>query len=285
MTRYVTTIALVTAWTVALAAQERPRFEVASVRPSPDQRPAQAGVQFTPRSARFASLTMKDYLVIAYSMRIHQIVGGPDWLGNARFEISATLPESYKPDQLPLMLQALLEDRFRLRVHREQREFSVYALEVAPGGPKLVKSLEDVVASEALTVTSTTAGGSTFIDLGQGASLALGNNRFEAKKVTMAMLADILARFVDRPVVDRTNVDRRYDVTFELAPQDFQAMMVRSAAASGATLPPQALQLLDSASISAVPDALKTLGLSLESRRLPMEALIVDSIERTPTEN
>ena len=72
------------------------------------------------------------------------------------------------------------------------------------------------------------------VDLGQGSSLLLGNNRFEAKKVTMQTLADVLARFVDRPVVNSTGLEGRYDVTFEVPADDFRAMMIRSALASGA---------------------------------------------------
>jgi uncharacterized protein (TIGR03435 family) len=90
--------------------------------------------------------------------------------------------------------------------------------------------------------------------------MTLGNNRFEAKKVTMVMLADTLSRFVDRPVVDMTNLEGRYDVTFELLPTDFMAMAVRASIASGVPLPPQAQQVLDASSPAAVGDALKASG-------------------------
>jgi uncharacterized protein (TIGR03435 family) len=62
-------------------------------------------------------------------------------------------------------------------------------------------------------------------------------------------------------------------------------MMMRSAVAAGVALPPQALRLLENASLAAVPDALKTLGLRLESRRAPLEVVVIDGVERTPTEN
>jgi uncharacterized protein (TIGR03435 family) len=72
---------------------------------------------------------------------------------------------------------------------------------------------------------------------------------------------------------------------FEVPPDDFMAMMIRSAVAAGVPMPPQALQLLDTASIAAVPDALKPLGLSLQPRRAPLEVLVIDSMEKLPTEN
>ena len=284
MTRLSAAVLLSFALAASLAGQARPQFEVASIRVSPEPRPAGAGVQITQRQARFSSLSMKDYLGIAYGVRMHQIVG-PDWLGTARFEIAATMPETAPPNSIPAMMQALLEDRFKLRVHREPRDFPVYALEVATGGLKLVLSDEAQLRAGAFTVSSSTTAGVTSVDLGNGASMTLGNNRFEAKRVTMAMLADTLSRFVDRPVVNMTNVEGRYDVAFELQPTDFMAMAVRSSIASGVPLPPQAQQVLDASSPSAVGDALKASGLSLNPRRGPVEMLVVDSIERTPTEN
>lgn len=182
------------------------------------------------------------------------------------------------------MLRSLLEDRFALRTHREKREFSVYGLEVT-AAEKLVKVPEEKPTEGAFTVSGGGTASGASVDLGQGASLTLGNNRFDAKKVTMEMLADTLARFVDRPVVDMTKLEGRYDITFDVSEEDFRAMMLRAALASGSPLPPQALQLLDKASPAAVPDALKPLGLSLTGRRAPLEVLVIDSMNRLPTEN
>ncbi len=280
-------MATAAAMAVTLAGQSRPQFEVASIRASPDQPPAQgvqAGVQITKEQARFSYLSMKDYIGIAFGVRIHQIVG-PDWLGNVRFEVAATLPEKHTPAELPVMLRSLLEDRFQLRTHRESREFAVYALEVGPEGSKLVRVPDAVPTDEPFVVRSGGSAGGVVVDLGQGSTLTLGNNRFDAKKVTMMTLTDTLARFVDRPVVDATKLEGRYDVAFDLTPEDFQAMMMRSAVAAGVALPPQALRLLENASLAAVPDALKTLGLRLESRRAPLEVVVIDGVERTPTEN
>ena len=276
--------ALLTA-AAAVAGQTRPQFEVASVRPSAElSAQSRGGLTITERQARFSLLSLKDYIGIATGLRVHQIVG-PDWLATERFEIAATIPEPFVPDTLDDMMLALLEDRFGMRSHRESREFPVYALEVESAA-RLVKVPEEEQNAAAFTVTSgPAAGGGVAVDLGQGASLLLGNNRFEAKRVTMTTLADALGRFVDRPVVDMTNLTGRYDIAFELAPEDFQAMMIRSAVAAGITLPPQALQLLDKASPAAVLDALKSSGLALNGRRAPQEVIVIDSMERVPTEN
>jgi uncharacterized protein (TIGR03435 family) len=285
MSRHVLTLTMAAAAAATFAAQDRPRFEVASIRPSGElSQQSKAGLTITQRQARFSLLSLNDYVGIAFDVKLHQIAG-PDWLASARFEIAATIPENQTPEQLSAMLRALLEDRFALRTHRESREFPVYALEVAAAGSKLVRLSEDTPTDAPFTVTSESTAGGAAIDLGHGSSLLLGNNRFEAKKVTLATLADVLARFVDRPVVDRTGLEGRYDVAFEVQPDDFVAMMIRSAVAAGVPMPPQALQRLDTASPAAVPDALKSLGLSLTGRRAPLEVLVIDSMEKAPTEN
>ena len=139
MTRYLLALLLLTGFAATAAAQALPQFEVASIHPSDAVPPAvTAGVRFTDQQARFVFLSLKDYIGIAYDVRIHQIVG-PDWLGNTRFDITAKIPDGQKMDQLQPMLRALLEERFKLRTHRDSREFPVYGLEVAPGESKLVK--------------------------------------------------------------------------------------------------------------------------------------------------
>src|SRR6266550_3891779 len=112
-------------FTVAWFAQNtRVAFEVASIRPSvnaPRQAVAAAGrtdgAQF-----RIAGLTIRDYISLAYALKLNQI-SGPDWITTDRFDIQATLPEGSMPDQVPVMMQTLLEDRFELKAHREKKDF------------------------------------------------------------------------------------------------------------------------------------------------------------------
>jgi len=101
----------------------------------------------------------------------------------------------------------------------------------------------------------------------------------------MKTLADLLAPFVDRPIVDVTALEGRYDVSLPLTPEDFQALMSRSVAAAGYPTSPEALRLGDTAAAVAVPDALERVGLKLRASRAPIEMLVIDSIDRTPTEN
>jgi len=163
------------------------------------------------------------------------------------------------------------------------RDGPSFAFEALPGF-----KLEPVTADapgDAFTVTSTSGPNGAVVDLGQGASLVIGGNKIEAKKVTMQMLAAVLERFVDRPVVDQTGRAERFNVAIELMPDDFTAAMIRSAVAAGVPLPAPAMRLLDTASPNAIPDALKALGLSMKSTKAPLEVVVVDDARRTPTEN
>jgi len=284
LSKHLSALALTLVAAATLSAEDSPRFEVASIKASPELSPqTRGGLTITARQARFSMLSLNDYIGIGFAVKLHQIVG-PDWLAKARFEVVATIPENQKADQLAPMMRALLEDRFKLRTHRDSKEFDVYALEVAPDA-KLVKIPDETSTAAVFEVSSTPTAGGAAIDLGQGSSLTLSNNRFDAKKVNMTTLADILGRFVDRPVVDMTKLEGRYNVLFDLQPEDFVAMMIRSAVASGVSMPPQALQMLDRASIAAVPDALRSLGLKMTPRKAPLEVLVIDGIEKLPTEN
>lgn len=269
-----------------IAAQE-PAFEVASIRPTPDVAPAAgaAGVHITKQQVRFAYLSLRDYISIAYTLPVH-LISGPEWINTTRFDIAAKLPEGLAEAQFPQLLQTLLRDRFKLQAHREKRESPVYVLEVAPGGHKLVAVTEDENLKDApFTVTSSGGPEGVSADLGQGASFSFTPEKFEVKKVSMEALVNTLGRFMDRPILDLTKLDGRYNITFPVTREEFMPMLVRSAVNAGVTLPPQALQLLESPAIGSVIDGLKSVGLLLEARKTPLDMLVIDSMERTPTDN
>ena len=250
---------------VAAAAQSPPRFEVASIKPSPRPPVGPVGARIGPSQARFTFASLRNYVAAAYGVRDHEIAG-PGWLATAMFDIVAKMPEGAASSQVPAMLRTLLEERFHIRTHREPRELPVYALELAARGPRLVRLPDEAPPPGPFTAESGPVGGRRVSDLGDGGRFAVGDNRFEATRVTMKALADLLAPFVDRPIVDMTALEGRYDVSLQLTPEDFQPLMSRSAAV-------------------AVPDALERIGLKLRASRSAIEMLVVDSIERTPTEN
>lgn len=267
-------------------AQSSPTFGVASVRPSPDGPPAQgqAGVHITKNQVRFAYLSLRDYISLAFAVPIQQ-VSGPEWVNSTRFDIAATMPEEATPEDFAKMMEALLRDRFKLQAHKESRESTVLALEVGRNGTKLVAVPDDIPKDAPVSITSSGTAQGVSADLGGGSSFTLTNTRFEFKKVTMQSVADTLGRFMRHPVINLTKLDGRFDIGFNIAPEDYMPLMIRSAVNAGITLPPQALQMLDAPSLGSVENGLRSLGLSLEERRAPLEYIVVDSMERTPTEN
>lgn len=280
-------LAMLAAATAAGAqTNEAPSFEVASIRPSPDTPPAPgaAGVQITKERVHFAYLSLRDYLAMAYGVPVQRITA-PDWIATTRFDISATFPGGTTQAQFPLLVQNLLRERFKLQAHLEKRESPVYALEVAPGGLKLARIPDEAPTDAPLTITGSGGRDGVTADLGQGAYLEFKNDKFEVRRVTMRILAETLGRFVDRPILDQTNLDGRYDIKFAVAQEDYMPMLIRSAVNAGVTLPPQAMTALDAPAMGSVENGLKALGLVIAPRRSPLDVLVVDSIEKRPTEN
>jgi uncharacterized protein (TIGR03435 family) len=123
------------------------------------------------------------------------------------------------------------------------------------------------------------------VDLGRGSSYAFADNRFEGKKLTMEALARTLTAFAGPPVVDTTGVEGYFDVSLPVTPEDYQGMLIRSAEAAGVSLPPQALRLIETSTLDSLFDSLRKVGLSLEAKRLPLDVLVVDHMEKAPTAN
>jgi len=267
--------------------QSRPEFEVASIRPSgpPILGKVNIGVHIDGAQVNCNYLSLKDYIGMAYKVKYYQIQG-PDWIASERFNIAAKLPAGAGRPQVGDMVQALLEDRFKLKLHRDTKEFPVYGLVVAKGGLKMKESPPDETGDGggAINVTASGSREGTTVDMGKGSYFHFGNNRLEGKKLTMAGLAETLGRFADRPVVDMTGVGGMYDLTLEVTPEDFRAMQVRAAMAAGVTLPPEAMRALEGGSGSLF-TAVQSLGLKLEPRKAPLEVLVIDHAEKTPTEN
>ena len=190
-----------------------------------------------PAGARFeVAFQLKDYSLSA-----------PAWLDSARFDIAAKIPEGAAHERFPEMVQNLLIDRFKLAYHRESKVMPALVLVVDKKGLK-VKPVAD---------------------RGQhGSSTSYG--RLTANQLTMARLAEVLSRELDRPVEDRTGVSGLYDITLRFVPDNAR---------------PTARPEDPSASSSIFAALQEQAGLRLETRKLPVEILVVDHIERRPTEN
>jgi uncharacterized protein (TIGR03435 family) len=271
----------------------RPEFEVASIRPSVPlgQGHVNVGLHIDGAQVRGISLSLRDYLGIAYRMKISQI-SGPEWITSERFDILATVPGGGTSGQIPEMLQTLLADRFQVKLHREKKEFPVYALLPGKGPLKLKEAPpekdNDADNSEPKGTVNIAGGGSgdgVGVNLGRGSSYSFANNRFEATRLTMADFAANLERFADRPIVDMSGLKGRYDFALDFTPEDYHAMLIRAAISAGVNLPPEALRALDGTSDGALSDSLQQLGLKLEARKAPLDVLVIDDAQKTPTAN
>jgi len=281
--RYAGALLLLSA--AALTAQG-PAFEVASIRPTaPDQNNVVVGVRITGAQLRVSRWPLKEYLSMAYRIRPQQI-SGPDSL-SALWDISATIPAGVSQDKVPEMLQALLADRFQMKAHLEKKEFPVYALEVGKDGLKIKEAAPDPTAAGPVASNVQGTGGNNVVTLNgdDGSSFTLANNRVEVRRMTMERFANLVTRFLDRPVVDFTGLKGAYDLTLDIAPEDHAAMMVRAAVSQGVQLPPQALQAMNLGSLNPLKPGMEKAGFRLDARNALIDFLVVDSIAKAPTEN
>ena len=274
-----------------LAQTAKPEFEVASIKRSetPTEPSVNVGVHVDGAQCRVNYFSLKDLVRVAYRVKDYQVLG-PDWIASERFDVSATIPAGAPRDQVNDMLQSLLEQRFGLKIHRDHKEFPVYALVTTKGGPKMKETVEsdsDKADAAKAPVEVEAQGGPSGvgINLGHGSSFTFADNKFQGTKIDMTRVAEMLSRFLDRPVVDMTELKGKYDFKLELTPEDYRAMLIRSAIAAGVVLPPQALQLLDGATDASLHSALAGIGLKLDPRKAPLEVIVVDHAEKTPTAN
>ena len=260
----------------------RPEFEVASVKKSAPAVAGQVniGVHIDSAMVRYSTLPMRSYIRMAYRVSDYQVLG-PDWLATENFDIAAKLPEGATRAQLPEMIQSLLAERFKLVLHRDKKEFPVYALVVAKNGPKLKESPPDSSPGANTTVdVNVTAGrGGGVIDMGNGSTIGYGRDRLEAKKVTLSALAVAVERLLDRPVVDMTGIAGTYDFSLEYSWDELRSL-VRTSSGGATELPAN-----PDAPGNSIFTSVAAFGLKLEPRKAPIEVLVVDRIERTPTEN
>lgn len=225
------------------------------------------------------------------------MISGPDWTATERYNITATLPAGSSKAQVPEMLQALLADRFEVKLHNEKKEYPIFALVLGKGPPKLKElppdpspdpsedKLNDEPVGMANVATIAAVGNGVSVQYARGASITVGNNRIEVTKLPLWVFCRNLERYSDRQIIDMTGLTGTYSFVVQVMPEDYMAMMMRSAVLRGANLPLEAQKLLDTSPPSAIGDALGQVGLRLEQRRAPLDILVIDSALKTPTAN
>jgi uncharacterized protein (TIGR03435 family) len=209
------------------------------------------------------NFTLKELVGYAYSLTPRAISGGPAWIESDRYDILAGTPGEVRPnpDEQMQMMRKLLTDRFSLSFHRESKEFSIYALTVAKGGPKLKESSASPDALPELVNV-------VYPEEGGGARIVL-----PARNATMAQFAAMMNRAVlDRPLVDQTGLTGKYDFDLEWTPDETQF---------GGQLPQGMPEHPKPDLFAAVQ---QQLGLKLEATRGSIQALVIEKVER-PSEN
>ncbi len=276
---------------VAQTKPQRLEYEVASIRPAPPiDASVKIGMHTDGSQVRFDYLSLRDCMRIAFAMKDFQIVG-PDWVSADRFNITAKLPEgSFNEDQRREMLKNLLIDRFKLTFHNDKKEFAVYALIQGKNGIKLKETVPDPATDNAptkgLNINASGSAAGVFVDLGQGSYYSFADNKLTGHKLAMPRLADTLSVYMDKPVVDMTGIPdtKNYDMALEITADDWRTMLIRSAIRAGVSLPPQALALAEGTTES-LNTALDLAGLKLDSRKAPLDVMVVDKADKNPTDN
>jgi uncharacterized protein (TIGR03435 family) len=234
-------------WVILLAGGylgAQPVFDVASVKPSDPE--AHGGwVQFLPGGRLSVENSQVTFIIQQiYSVKDYQIADAPKWISDwkYRFDIQAKGDPSASREQLRLMAQALLAERFQLKVHREPREMPVYFLVAAKKGLNLHVAKDDPPR------------------IGAGGIINISPGVKQGRKVAMNDFIRVLAGEVDRPILDKTNYTEPFDFRLEWAPDSIQPG--------------------DDGRLSLFDSLQQQLGLRLEPQRAAVEVLVIDRVEK-----
>ena len=250
-----------TAWTIPepppklppMAAGSDPSFEVATIKPSD---PAAQGKGFggAPRKFQTHNTTLNDLIMFAFDLNTKQIINGPAWMETDKFDITGQpdLPGSPNAAQIKIMMRKLLQSRFSMKYHMDKKEMSAYVLSVAKTGPKLTKSGGDPNDPGAFFFTK------------------LGN--LTVRNQTMADVAHGFQGAVfDRPVVDQTGLQGRWDFSLKWTPDDtqFAVFNVKIQPNEAADAPPPIFTAIQ-----------EQIGLKLDAGKPQVDVMVLDHVEK-----
>ena len=251
---------------IAASRPQRPSFDVASVRVH-DPNDNKDTDNFEPYpGGRFTASNCSLWMLIHYAFQVqpYQIAGTPGWIRSEHYDVEAKPAEAVpNSDDVLLMVQALLEDRFQLKYHWETREQPGYDLVVVKPGKLLASILKGdcppSLSDSELLPKDAACGG-------------LPNSPGHAKgyNLTASDLAGSLAWFLSKPISDKTNLAGRYDVELRWTPDSVE---MRSNAPSEQDAPNISTALQEQ------------LGLKLQSARVPVRVFVIDHVEKKPSDN
>jgi uncharacterized protein (TIGR03435 family) len=286
-----------------LWAQSTPAaFEVATIKPTAPPNMAggkimmRVGCTADPARVDCTGMSLKDMLTRAYSLKNYQ-VSGPSWIESDRWDVVAKIPDGAPAEKLPEMWQGLVTERFHVVSRKESKDLPIYALIVGKNGAKLTPA-EDT-NGKPITVTAPDGskvalgppqgGGSAFaIGKPQGGAMTMDSTgKMQVKGSTIGGFSDMLSRMMDRPVIDMTSIEGRYDIVLEVSMEDMIGMkrmagggtMIVHGGGDGAGGPAP-----DSNPRASIFSAVQQLGLKLDPRKSPIDMLVVEKAEK-PSEN
>ncbi|HLW75433.1 MAG TPA: TIGR03435 family protein [Bryobacteraceae bacterium] len=238
-----------------MPADANPSFEVATIKPSRPGAPGKGLVMRDPRTFVTINYSAADLIVFAYGIHPRQITNAPAWLESDLYDIQATPDPPGLPNrqQIEIMVQKLLADRFKLAFHRDKKELSVFAITVAKTGLKLTPSTGDPKGLPGLG----------FQGLG----------RMFAQNANISDFAGLMQSTVlDRPVVDQTGLEGRFDFQLKWTPDDSQFPGLKGQLPpppEGADAPPDLFTALQ-----------QQLGLKMEATRAQIGVIVIDHVEK-----
>jgi uncharacterized protein (TIGR03435 family) len=238
-----------------------PGFEVASIKPAPPLIPGMhssgmpLGLRLDKAQASFGGMSLSALISYAYGVKLAQI-SGPDWLATQRFDIVAKLPEGELPERVPEMMRALLAERFGLKLHRESKEFPVYALVAAKTGIKLRPKPEDF------------------------------DPRAHSDQIAIPVLSLtlLLEQSLGLPVVDETGLQGQYLFPSQAIHQAMMAGRTANAQQPAASASGGVAEDVEPAD-SGFATLLLAAGMKLEKKKANLPVLVVESMRQRPTEN
>lgn len=252
------------------------------------------------------NMTLRLLLAEAYHLKPYQIAG-PPWIDSQRYNILAKLPSDTTNPQFGVMLQNLLAERFKLKVHREKKELPVYSLVVGKNGPKLKQAAPAPADSEDAPPLPPPGppkiGKDGLPELPSGIRGPMilvmpGRVRMRASSITISEFVGVLENQVARPVIDETGLSGNYEIALDYSPDETGRAMPgmpglppppppggAGGMPSPAAGPAGALPSDMSEGVPTLFAAIQQLGLKLEARKAPVDLLVVDSGDKTPIEN
>jgi uncharacterized protein (TIGR03435 family) len=252
---------LIAGATAAAALGQTQSFEVASIKPHPGSEDL-VHIQPLPGGRLIAeNFSLRFLMRFAYGVEDYQISGGPDWVASDRYDIHAKAEGDPSGKQMTgPMLQALLEDRFKLKLHRESRQLPVYNLIVAKGGAKLQRAVEGACVSHSLDSPPVLAGPLPKFCGFLGIEVDGLKRKLKMDGSSMTELAKSLSRGeLRRTVLDKTGLTGAFDV---------QLKWVLDAPDGG------------DPGLSIFTAIQEQLGLKLESGRGAVDVLVIDHVEK-----